>query len=461
MADEAAAKPQGYLARHLSCETVSYSEFKDLFIPLLLENTLGILFSLINSFVISSAGMTTLSAVSMVDTYISMLMTVFTGIATGASIVVAQYHGAHRFEQMKRSAVSSITAVTLFGTLLALFSILCRGGIVQFFFGGAEADVLTIAKYYLAGNCISLPFYAFHSTECAVLRGVGEGKSSTIIALINSCICWILNWFFVIFLGWGIRGLIISIFCMRFLTMITVFIVKRIRKSILCYKLPALLVFDWQLLKRIFKFGFPISFENLLFNGGRLILQMIISPMGTNVIASYNIAYNVMSMSQCLNAAMSTTMFITAGTCMGAGRPDDCKKLFRNVFKINTLGYAFMAAVVLLLNRPICAAFHAEPDMLPVIFVCLAITMAAQITVHTSSFMIPNILRAAGDVVYTTIISIASMWGFRVLGAFLLGRVFGIGVYGVYIAMAMDWTFRAIIFLHRYKQGKWERMHVI
>ena len=75
--------------------------------------------------------------------------------------------------------------------------------------------------------------------------------------------------------------------------------------------------------------------------------------------------------------------------------------------------------------------------------------------------MIPNILRAAGDVDYTTIISIASMWGFRVLGAFLLGRVFGFGVYGVYVAMAMDWTFRAIIFLHRYKQGKWEQMHVI
>ena len=461
MADEAAAKPQGFLARQLSCETVSYSEFKDLFIPLLLENTLGILFSLINSFVISSAGMATLSAVSMVDTYISMMMTCFTGIATGASIVVAQYHGAQRYEQMKRAAVASITAVTLFGTILAAFSILCRGGIVNLFFGGAEQEVLTIAKYYLAGNCLSLPFYAFHSTECAVLRGVGEGKTSTMIALINSCLCWIFNWFFVIFLGWGVRGLIISIFAMRAVTLCTVFIVKHFRRSMLCYRLHALFVFDWELLKRIFKFGFPISFENLLFNGGRLILQMIISPMGTNVIASYNIAYSVMSMSQCLNAAMSTTMFITAGMCMGAGRPDDCKKLFHNVFRINTLGYAFMAAVVLVFNRLICAAFHAEADMIPVIFVCLAITMAAQVTVHTSSFMIPNILRASGDVVHTTIISIVSMWGFRVFGAFILGRVLGFGVYGVYVAMAMDWTFRAIVFTIRYRKGKWMQMHVI
>ena len=53
------------------------------------------------------------------------------------------------------------------------------------------------------------------------------------------------------------------------------------------------------------------------------------------------------------------------------------------------------------------------------------------------------------------------MWFLRVFGAYILGRVLGLGIYGVYFAMAADWSFRAVVFIIRYRKGKWEKMHVI
>ena len=75
--------------------------------------------------------------------------------------------------------------------------------------------------------------------------------------------------------------------------------------------------------------------------------------------------------------------------------------------------------------------------------------------VHPLSFAQSNALRAAGDVKYTMIVAIGSMWICRVGMAYILGRGLGLGVLGVWIAMTMDWAVRAVLFTHRVRSGKW------
>lgn len=63
--------------------------------------------------------------------------------------------------------------------------------------------------------------------------------------------------------------------------------------------------------------------------------------------------------------------------------------------------------------------------------------------------------RAAGDVRFTMIVAIASMWLCRVGMAYILGQGLGLGVIGVWIAMTMDWVVRAFLFTNRIRTGKW------
>ena len=72
------------------------------------------------------------------------------------------------------------------------------------------------------------------------------------------------------------------------------------------------------------------------------------------------------------------------------------------------------------------------------------------------SFSLPNVLRAASDVMYTMIIGVGSMWVFRILSGYLLGSVLGMGVFGVWVAMIIDWVVRSVCFLIRYHGGKWK-----
>ena len=452
---------RGFVRRLFSCESVSYEEMMALFLPLLAENIFTIGITLLNSSMVSSSGMETLSAVTLIDTYISMVIHVFQGVSTGAAIIVAQYHGAKKAERMREAAVSSISIVTIFGTLLSLLSILFRNGIVSLFFGAADPGVLSIATYYMMGNCLSLPFQAFAAAELGAMRGVGEGRNALMVVISNSVAYLIGNMVFLVILKMSVTGLILSLGISRFLMAVSCVVVKRIWPSHLRFALGELLKPDFSYLKRIVHFGFPISFENLLFDGGRMIIQMIITPLGTNMIAGYNIAYNLMTFSQILNNTMTSAIFVAAGMCMGAGRPDDLKNWYKRIFRANTITYAVVGAVMLLLFGPIISLFHVTKDMIPHIYRCVAMILGMEVAVHTAGFMTVTLLRAAGDVVNCTVVSAVSMWVFRVGGAYLFGRILGFGIEGVVIGMAMDWTFRAILFTHRYHQNKWMGLHVI
>ena len=77
------------------------------------------------------------------------------------------------------------------------------------------------------------------------------------------------------------------------------------------------------------------------------------------------------------------------------------------------------------------------------------------------SFALPNGLRAANDVKYTMITSVVSMWVFRVIFSYILGRYLGLGLLGVWVAMIIDWVFRAAMFMARLLRGRWMNRQLI
>lgn len=79
------------------------------------------------------------------------------------------------------------------------------------------------------------------------------------------------------------------------------------------------------------------------------------------------------------------------------------------------------------------------------------------VTIWPLAFTLPNTLRAAADVKFPMALSIISMWIFRIGFSWLLGVQFGWGVFGIWVAMTIDWLFRAVCFSVRYLGGKWQK----
>jgi len=452
---------RAFFRRTLNTGTISYEKILALFFPLLAENAFTVGFSLINSAIISGDGMSVLSAVNLVDNYTTVIYTFIQGIATGTAILVSQYKGAKNDTMLRKTAATGISSVLIFSSFLTFLSVVFRQGILRTLFGGAAEDVMGYAETYMLWSCISLPLYAYLMAELSVVRGMGEGKVALYISVTNAVLYLALTILFISVLKLSITGLILAINCTRVIMAIVVSVVKKIMRSEFRYPFREYIQLNWKLVKRIFTFGFPVAVENLLFNGGKLIIQVIIVPLGTNAVATYSIAMNIMNLVQIPNCALSTTTMTVSGMCMGAGRPDEVRSFFKGAFTANTLIYVLFSALSLIFFRPLVGCFHPESDMVQTIFWCVLITNLAHVISHSASFLTANALRATGDVAVTTAISVTSMWVFRVLMAYILGIVIGWGIIGVFVAMAMDWSFRAIVFPIRFRRGKWEKRKVV
>ena len=76
------------------------------------------------------------------------------------------------------------------------------------------------------------------------------------------------------------------------------------------------------------------------------------------------------------------------------------------------------------------------------------------------AFAAPNALRAVSDVTFTMLVSVGSMWAFRIGLAYVFVKFFDLPVLFVWVAMSFDWIFRFILFIWRFKSGKWMQFHM-
>jgi Na+-driven multidrug efflux pump len=103
----------------------------------------------------------------------------------------------------------------------------------------------------------------------------------------------------------------------------------------------------------------------------------------------------------------------------------------------------------------ILKVYNLSPETLSLATKLICIHNGCAILIWPLSFTLPNALRASNDVKYTMVVAILSMWIFRIMFSYVLGKWLGWGAIGVWVAMVLDWICRATMFVARYLSGKW------
>jgi len=447
--------------KHLSRPSISWQQSFAIVLPLTAEHLFTIIFGLLNTGMISSSGVTSLSAVSLVDSLNQFLFVFYTGIATGASVVVANYRGRSDEKKLHEANIQAVSSVTLFTVITALFIMLFHKPLLRLLFDSVEAEIMQKAQLYLLGGAVTLPLVGVTHSICAVLRGIGEGRTSLGYTILATVIYAALNVLFLTILGWGVPGLVLSVTLSRIFNVIILLTLVKRSHSRFTFRFKEFFRIDFSMLRSIMKVGFPCAAEQLFFTGGRLVTQTIIAPMGTNAIVTYNIAYSIMLLNQALASPITTSMFTITGICMGHNRPQDVRDLSKSFIWFNSILYVFMSILTMLLFPYLVTFYNAPPETVAVIRACVLITAIVHPFLHSIGFTLPAVFRAAGDGMYCTVSVLTIMWVVRVFGGLVLGTWLGMGVMGVWVAMVLDWVVRVILFPIRFKGDKWLRHKVL
>jgi len=454
-------KADAFLTRHFSGNTLDYRQILAIILPLLIDQAFLICMNLLNTAMISSSGMAAVSAVNMVDSLNIFLVNVFIAVATGGTIVVAQYKGRGDDKMVPKAAASSISGVFLLALGISLILLLFHNPILRLLFGGSEQAVFENARTYLIGSASSYCGIAIMEAVCGALRGIGETRSSLVLTLTMNFLYVILNFILINGLHMGVFGMAVSINISRYAAAFLAMLYLAKRNKSLGFMMRDLLSLDLTMKKRILAIGLPFAAEQMFFNGGKILTQTFIVSLGTYAMAINAICSSIVNLFQIPANTLCLTIVTVVGQCMGKHDTSQAKRVIKSFLILSSASFALMTIILLPLFHPMVSIFNPPASIVPDIWLIIFITALAQIPLWSASFLAPAALRAGGDSQYTFIVSMLSMWLFRVVFGYILGIVLKWGILGVWLAMDCEWAIRGMFFYTRFRGKKWYQHKVI
>ena len=441
-------------------------ELVKMILPLVAEQFLIIFVGLVDTAMVSYLSEAAVSGVSLVDMINQLIIQVLAALATGGAVIASQYIG-HKEQARACEAANQLLLLIILIALgiMALFLVF-RRPFLKLLFGQIEDNVMAEALTYLKISAVSYPFIALYSGGTALFRSMKKTNMTLILSLLMNMVNIVCNYIFMFVLGLGVAGAALGSLAGRGLAGIAavLLLLNPVREVHLVHpkkQNSSFRLLDLQMAKRILYIGIPNGLENGMFQLGKILVVSVISAFGTVQIAANAVANNLDAFGVIPGFAFGLAMITIVGQCVGAGDYAQAEYFARKLNRMAGLVMFLYNVCLLILLPQLLNLYVLSDETRQLASTLVTIHFIFSMFLWVPAFNKPNALRAANDVKFTMTISIVSMWAFRVFFGIVLGKWMGMGVLGIWIAMLMDWAFRALMFALRFRSKKWQRVKLI
>lgn len=420
-----------------------------LLLPLIVEQLLAVLVGMADVVMVAAVGETAVSGVSLVDSISILIIQMLAALATGGSVVCAQYIGKKQPENACEAAGQLILVTTMVSVVIAVIALIGNRHLLAMIFGKVENSVMENAQIYFWLSALSYPFLAVYNSCAALYRAMGNSKVSMYASLVMNAINIAGNAICVFGLHMGVEGVGIPTLVSRaFAAILMLFLIQRPQNVIRIRNLQELR-FNGRMIKDILKVGVPNGMENTMFQFGKLFLQSLVSSLGTVAIASYAVASNLVTFEYLVGNAIGLGIITIVGQCVGAGEWEQAKQYTKKLVLVNYVALVVICSLMILFRNRVVGIYNLSPEATRTSAEMLFAHSLAMV-VWPLAFTIPYSLRASFDAPFTMYVSVASMWIFRIASAYFFVKVLNLGVMGVWYGMYIDWVFRGLLFVNRF-----------
>lgn len=414
-------------------------------LPVLLSALFQRLVSIIDIFMVGGLGAAAIAAVGLAQFLIFVAMTVFWGLATGTTVVIAHLHGAGRAEDARKAAAVAAIACLVMITAATLLG-LGYGSRLALLLGAGE-DIMAHADDYIRLVFLYFGFTAGLNILSAIMHGRGDTRTPmTAIMLVNILhvlIAWPLIYGKFGLPRLGVIGAAYAInaseavgFCYL--------LYRTLRLGALKFGRP-----DWQLWGRIWRVGYPVALERVAQQTGQMLYSKFILGFGTVAYAAHQVGLSIESLSFMPGAGMGIAAATLMGQSLGAKKYRQARMGHREAMRLAILVMGTMMLLFLLLPGQLMGLFTSDAAVIREGIVFLRLVALAQIPLALS-FVYAGSLRGTGDTFYVFLSTLLTMWGVRVVLAWLAADVFQLSLYFVWGVFVIDWWVRAAVFAWRY-----------
>lgn len=452
-------KINGWLEDAFTSEYFTYRQLRGMFFTLVIDQFFIIFINMMSTAMVSSTGEAAIAAANMVGSINSIVAIVFNSFAVGGSIVIARAKG-HGDDHGIRNAIGgtialcTMTALVLCCGLLAFANVL-----VNSLYPAAEPLLVEYSIRYMRLIALSFIPYAMFNAVFNAFRSLGDTRSSLLLTIVINVVHLVCSFVFINIMKLGIDGAGYSYILARLIgaTLAVVWVLFIHNEH---HMRPRhLLHFSKRITRQVVSLGLPIASESALFQGGMLLVQIYLARLTTTDLAAHGVANSILMLSDVTGNAITSLASTVCGQCFGAGVYVLVRKYCQKMVSVGRVILLATCAIIVPLLPLLLKMYNPSVEATSIIYVCLMIATIGKPLIWSDSYIIPMALRAAGDVMFSSVVSVVSLFIGRIAVGYVLTIVLGLGVPGVWLGMMLEWLIRAVLLRHRVKGEKWLSHH--
>ncbi|OHD54321.1 MAG: MATE family efflux transporter [Spirochaetes bacterium GWF1_51_8] len=435
------------------------SEFKVILafaIPMLIGNVFQQLYNTVDSIIVGNfIGKEALAAVGASSPVIFLLVALAMGVGMGASIMISQYFGAKQMENLKATIETFYILSAVLCVIITACGIIFAGPILSLM--NTPPDVFESARTYMVIFFSGMVFLFGFNGIGAILRGMGDSKTPLYFLIVATVVNIILDLVFVTVFKMGVAGVASATIIAEAVTFIGGFIVLQKSHPLLRLDLRKL-EFSPKLLGKMVRISLPTGIQQMLVAASFMVLTGLVQVFGTDVQAGFTSAGRIDSFAIMPVMSLSMALSSFTGQNVGAKRLDRVIKGFRISLFASIIFSLLLGGVFLLWGDRLVAMFNQEPNVILHGSHYLHI-IGMFYWIVAIMFVVQGVTRGTGDTVVPMLISLLTLWLFRVpLAHYLSGLI---GPDGIWWAIPLAWGFGGTASLVYYLMGRWKKKSVI
>lgn len=433
-------------------EGIIWKQLIAFFIPILLGALFQQLYNTVDALVVGNfVNKEALAAVGgSTGPLINLIVGFFVGFGAGGAVIVSQYFGARRTEEVSRAVHTSIALAIIGGAIITVFGVSCAPALLRMM--NTPEAIMDYAVTYLRIYFVGMIPMSIYNIGAGIIQATGDSKRPLYYLAVASIVNIVLDLLFVIGLDMGVAGVAIATVIAQ--VSASVLTISTLMRSNECYRLfPRKIKIHKDSLAGITRLGIPRGFQSTLYSLSNVLIQAAINAYGTDVVAAWTAYGKLDTLYSVIVGSMGVALTTFVGQNFGADRIDRVHKsvktgfLFCLVFTIVSIALALPFgdyALRIFIDDPVVVAYGM--DMIWVMFPGFLFFIGLEI--------FPSALQGAGDSLRPTLITLVGTCVLRIIWVMLIVPE-PVNIQLTLLCYPISWALMTFLFVIYYYKGRW------
>ena len=420
-------------------------------IPSILAQLSATVMFFIDAAMVGHLGAKASAAIGIVETTGWLLGGLASAANMGFSVQVAHAIGANDFKRARQVLRQSLVCGIIWALSITAIAISISSPLPYWL--GGSAEIAHDATLYFAIFSAFGIFFQMEGLAGSMLKCSGNMKIPSALNILMCLMDVVFNYIFIYILEMGVAGAAIGTGLAMVITALLMLYFLLYRSDILKLKgRPGSFRPKSDVVSNAFRIGGPMGLQHILMGSAQVVSTVIVAPLGTVAIAAHSLAITVESLCYMPGFGIAEAATTLVGQSFGA-RKRQLTQSFANMSTGSGMIVMTLMGILMYVFAPELMALMTPVDeIIGIGAQCLRIEAFAE-PMFAAAIVCNGVFIGAGDTLRPAIMSLLSMWGVRLTLAALLATTYGLP--GVWVAMAIELTFRGFIFLVRQLRGGW------